>query len=57
VFGVGAATLGAITGEAVAHAALVSVFIGSVTSPGKTGRVLYPTPRGSVRTAGNLRES
>jgi hypothetical protein len=57
MYGVGAATLGAITGEAVAHAALVSVFIGSVTSPGKTGRVLYPTPRGSVRTAGNLRES
>jgi hypothetical protein len=57
VFGAGAATLGAITGEAVAHAALVSVFIGSVTSPGKAGRVLYPTPRGSVRTAGNLRES
>jgi hypothetical protein len=57
MYGAGAATLGAITGEAVAHAALVSVFIGSVTSPGKTGRVLYPTPRGSVRTAGNLRES
>jgi hypothetical protein len=57
VFGVGAATLGAITGEAVAHAALVSVFIGSVTSPGKTGRVLYPTPRGSVRTAGNIKET
>jgi hypothetical protein len=57
MYGAGAATLGAITGEAVAHIALVSVFIGSVTSPGKTGRVLYPTPRGSVRTAGNLRES
>ena len=57
MYGAGAATLGAITAEAVAHIALVSVFIGSVTSPGKAGRVLYPTPRGSVRTAGNLRES
>jgi len=57
IVGVGAVTLDAITGAAVAHIALVSVFIGSVTSPGKAGRVLYPTPRGSVRTAGNLRES
>ena len=56
-YGAAAATLGAITGEAVAHVALISVFIGGVTSPGKNGRVLYPTPRGSVRTAGNLRES
>jgi hypothetical protein len=38
-YGAAAATLGAITGEAVAHMALVSVFIGSVTSPGKMGRV------------------
>mgnify|MGYP000904034753 CR=1 FL=1 len=55
IVGVGAVTLDAITGAAVAHAALVSVFIGSVASPGSRGRVVYPRPSGSVRSAGNIK--
>ena len=46
--------LAGATLEAIAHIALMSVFIGFVMSPGKRGQVHYPTPSGSVRSAGNI---
>ena len=47
--------LAGATLEAIAHIALMSVFIGFVMSPGKRGQVHYPTPSGSVRSAGNIK--